>query len=543
MRQVDVDVPLHVFAADRGEVQVDLDTFVGHVADVGIVGRVTQRRCRGECHQHVGRLAVEVLDATRYAVLEYAEFDTGVEVGIGLPGDVGITFLQECHGHLSIRRGEPVGIHITVVTDFVITLRTDRCLDLQHVEPAVRPGHEILLGYDPCGTYRPEVAPAVRGMEARRGIAAVRSREEIFTVVIVLRAAEIAFIIIGDDIRGCALLVDYRTGQFVVVGREHVARAAVKQVLPALVVFMAEHYIDIVLADDFGVVEDLLKVVREITRMVFAYDTVLVGELSEIGVLYGRPAGLVERNTYIESEFEILQEQYVEESRAVEGIAFRTVGVQAGIRQTVRVRQQGTGQTGVHSVSVVVHRDAGVVLHDISLPVTDVEGIDGGYGRGEGEEVGRRVSLPVRAQRIVGEVGVTSVGTDLQPFFGLVIGFQTGGVAFHIRVFGDTFVIQVAERGVERTAIRGARYAHVVLLTHRRAESNIFPVVGGKQVLLSVINDPVAQRSIGIEFPVCADNRLAVGHAVNHVAQTAVVLRGGQVLVGHGVCRALAHAL
>lgn len=77
---------------------------------------------------------------------------------------------------------------------------------------------------------------------------------------------------------------------------------------------------------------------------------------------------------------------------------------------------RGPGQTGVHSVSVVVHRDAGVVLHDISLPVTDVEGIDGGYGRGEGEEVGRRVSLPVRAQRIVGEVGVTGVGTDLQPF-------------------------------------------------------------------------------------------------------------------------------
>jgi len=50
-------------------------------------------------------------------------------------------------------------------------------------------------------------------------------------------------------------------------------------------------------------------------------------------------------DTYIESEFEILQEQYVEESRAVEGIAFRTVGVQAGIRQTVRIRQQGTGQT------------------------------------------------------------------------------------------------------------------------------------------------------------------------------------------------------
>ena len=543
MRQVDVDVPLHVFAADRGEVQVDLDTFVGHVADVGIVGRVTQRRCRGECHQHVGRLAVEVLDATRYAVLEHAEFDTGVEVGIGLPGDVGITFLQECHGHLSIRRSEPVGIHITVVTDLVVTLRTDRCLDLQHVEPAVRPGHEILLGYDPCGTYRPEVAPAVRGMEARRGIAAVRSREEIFTVVIVLRAAEIAFIIIGDDIRSCALLVDYRTGQFVVVGREHVGRAAVKQVLPALVVFMAEHYIDIVLADDFGVVEDLLKVVREITRMVFAYDTVLIGELSEIGVLYGRPAGLVERNTYIESEFEILQEQYVEESRAVEGIAFRTVGVQAGIRQTVRIRQQGTGQTGVHSVSVVVHRDAGVVLHDISLPVTDVEGIDGGYGRGEGEEVGRRVSLPVRAQRIVGEVCVTGVGTDLQPFLGLIVCLQTCRVTLHVRIFRDTLVVQVTERSIERAAIRSTRYTDVIFLAHRGAESDVFPVIGREQIILAVVEYMVTQRGVGIEFPVGADNRLAVGDTVNHIAQTAVVFRSGEVLIGHGVCGALAHTL
>ena len=53
----------------------------------------------------------------------------------------------------------------------------------------------------------------------------------------------------------------------------------------------------------------------------------------------------------------------------------------------------------------------------------------------------------------------------------------------------------------------------------------------------------VTQRGVGIEFPVGADNRLAVGDTVNHIAQTAVVFRSSEVLIGHGVCGALAHTL
>ena len=306
---------------------------------------------------------------------------------------------------------------------------------------------------------------------------------------------------------------------------------------------MAEHYIDIVLADDFGVVEDLLKVVREITRMVFAYDTVLIGELSEIGVLYGRPAGLVERNTYIESEFEILQEQYVEESRAVEGIAFRTVGVQAGIRQSVGIGHIRTGQSGIHAVTVVVHGDAGVVLHDIALPVADIERVNRSYRRSERKDVGRRIALAVTAQRIVGEVCVTGVGTDLQPFLGLIVCLQTCRVTLHVRIFRDTFVVQVAERSIERAAIRSTRYTDVIFLAHRGAESDVFPVIGREQIILAVVEYMVTQRGVGIEFPVGADNRLAVGDTVNHIAQTAVVFRSGEVLIGHGVCGALAHTL
>ena len=65
MGHVEREVPYEVFGPDQVGVQLDFDTAVDHVADVGEDGRIAGFQRGSEFEQHVGGLAVEEVDAAR----------------------------------------------------------------------------------------------------------------------------------------------------------------------------------------------------------------------------------------------------------------------------------------------------------------------------------------------------------------------------------------------------------------------------------------------------------------------------------------------
>ena len=57
------------------------------------------------------------------------------------------------------------GIRVEIVSDVVVTLATDRSLQLEHIDPR-SPWEPCFLVDDPTSSERPEVTPAVVRMEA-----------------------------------------------------------------------------------------------------------------------------------------------------------------------------------------------------------------------------------------------------------------------------------------------------------------------------------------------------------------------------------------
>ncbi len=64
---------------------------------------------------------------------------------------------------------------------------------------------------------------------------------------------------------------------------------------------------------------------------------------------------------------------------------------------------------------------------------------------------------------------------------------------------------------------------YIIFLTQRVAVSRVDPVVGHEGVDLSVVVDTVAERGVGVELAVVADEVLSVGHYVWEITQTAVL--------------------
>ena len=88
MGDIEVHKPLEVLVVNGGPVEIELESGIAHVTDIGPVAAVADGRRSAELEQHVGSLAVEVIDATGKAALPKVKLKSGVEVGIGLPGNV-----------------------------------------------------------------------------------------------------------------------------------------------------------------------------------------------------------------------------------------------------------------------------------------------------------------------------------------------------------------------------------------------------------------------------------------------------------------------
>ena len=271
-----------MLAVDGHKIEFDLNAAVAHVVDVGIIGRIAQRGRRGERQQHVGRAAKEILDAAGDRTPVKAEFQTGIEVGVGLPGDILEAFVSEDRRNLAVRVLDRIGVRITEIADVVVTLRTDRSLELEVVEPFVRPGHEVLARDDPRAAHRPEVTPAMFGVETRRSVAAERRREEILVGVIVHHAREVAFVVVLQTRGPGVLHVDDGAGQFVVLAREHVALGCAEQVKGLVVVLVADHGVHVVVADLLRIVENLLRVVFILAGVLLREKALFAGKLAEI---------------------------------------------------------------------------------------------------------------------------------------------------------------------------------------------------------------------------------------------------------------------
>ena len=85
---------------------------------------------------------------------------------------------------------------------------------------------------------------------------------------------------------------------------------------------MSYHHIDIMPVELMGIVQDLLQVHVKLPLVGLGHHTFFAGKLAEPWVPGGGHPRLVEGDTSVECELEVLQEGYVNEACAVECIAF-----------------------------------------------------------------------------------------------------------------------------------------------------------------------------------------------------------------------------
>ena len=236
---------------------------------------------------------------------------------------------------------------------------------------------EVFFRNHPCCTSRPEVTPTVIGMETRRCIAAVRTRQEIFFVEIVLNTAKVTFGIIIGRIRSCTF-IGYGTNQLGVGRVEHIRFRTHQIVIFMTVRFMSQHHGDIVMAEHPLPVQNLLVVVRHVTQVIFIRNTVFGSILAIIRVGNNCLTGFVHIDTPIESKLEISQETHFKESVGTHGITFTLISIQQQIGSSIRITQYRTYGTCILAVTIVITHDAVSIGHDISVTVTHIHRINRG---------------------------------------------------------------------------------------------------------------------------------------------------------------------
>ena len=424
--------------------QVDLETAVAHIADVGIITVVTHRRSYREEEQHIRRLAVEVLDRTAQTTVEQLEIDTGIDVGVGFPSDVFVTFSIENDRHIITRRLYGIHIGIEVIRDIVVTLRTDREFQFQHIDPI---GMEPALLVDqPSGTGRPEVTPTVIGVEARRRIATVRTADDDTVVELVLGTAEVTFVVVLRTIRLRRLLIFNGTVQLIVVDGKHVRFGTVKQIVFKIVEFMTNHYAHTMfIVERVVVVDQLLGIDLENTIVFDTYDTVRIGELTIERVVDRIKTSLVEVAADIQCNGQIFVQLDIGKIRTGERITATQVRIQPNRLQSVGVGHVRTNQAGIHTIAIVVHFETVLVDLDIFVAVAHEHRINRSHRIGETEYIDSRRSIALIRQYAAFVVRIADISSHFQPFLGLVIGTQTTGITREIRVVDDTVVLQITQ--------------------------------------------------------------------------------------------------
>ena len=224
-------------------------------------------------------------------------------------------------------------------------------------------------------------------------------------------------------------------------------------------------------------------------------------------------------------ELQEFREVYVQRERSVQLAAFGSGVVVAVGAQRVTCGKERTAQTRIVACShtVVVLRVAVFVDADLRIAVlvqrAYIDRIDRSDTRGVVHQVG---GVPRGAQVGVGfrcRVGVTHVGTHLQPCSCLIVCLEACGKALVARIFDDTVFIQIAQAGVERTFVHRSLNADVVFLAECGAVSGVAPVVVYHVVGLAVRLVAASQRGVRVQSAVHADEAFTCGKRVDVVPQ------------------------
>ena len=368
-------------------------------------------------------------------------------------------------------------------------------------------------------------------MEAGAAVPAERGAGEDARGIVVLDPGQETFRVVGRRLGRGGLAVDERAVQLEVVGGEHLGLVAVQVRVVVPVVLVAHEDVQVVLAELLRVVQQLLGVQGGRPGVGLGHGTAGGGELAVEHVGHVRGPVLVHVQGGVQGELEVLQEGEVRRAVHVVGVALVVVRVQLVGHQRVRVREDGPGEAGVHPVAVVHHPEAVLVDHHLAGGVPDVQRIDGRHPGGEGPDVTRAGGVPVVRERVVLVARVGHVPGELHPRLGLPVQPEAGRQALHVGVEGDALVVQPAERRVGVHLLGTAHRAQVVLLADGIPVAGLHPVVREQEVVLPAVVREPAQGGPGIEFPVLADEGLALRDGVHQVAQAAVGARFGHRLV------------
>ena len=528
MRHVQVHAPNEILLADDVTTELNLNTTVSHITNVGPDRRVTGLGRYAQAEEHVRSLAVEDVDTTIEAITPETKLNTYVQVRVGLPRNILVTLANKHVGYTVVTVVLDriyIGIEV-VVRQTVVTLRTERSLELQHVNPvSVEPS---LLVDNPSGTNRPEVTPAVVGVEHRRSIATERSREVVTILVIVHTTEHVTLVVVLRNRRRAGRAVRNGTRKLRVVGREHTTLRCAQTVALTVVHLMTNQQVYVVVAKRLNVGQELLEVVRNRTAVALTNDTTVGSKLTIVTILYRGRTRLINRYVTVYGQLQTIIDVDIGETTGREGVTLRAVHIELHRLQRVRRTGLTTYHTGVATITKVIYLEAVLVDHDITLTITNIERIDGSGQHSIGEGVTTiRSTLIVGAVTIVPEeVRVREVTTNLQPLLGLIVSAQTSRQTLHVRTVNDTRVVQVTHRSVEVGAIRSSSNIYVVLLAERCILVDLIePVVGLHPILLTIVGHLATLRSLGVDLTVRTDQVLTLGVRHHVVAQTTLVVR------------------
>ncbi len=245
VREVHVQVHQPILGAHHVAAHVDVDAAVVHAADVSHTRGVARSVGVGYVHQHILGLTIVELDLRRQTILPQAGRHAHGKEFLSLPAQLGVVdgayhqtrlVVVVVRSHESERR---------ISVDVGITLSTVRNFELQGVE-RIAVGEEVLALQIPHGAQSIESGAAVARAETRRGVVTHRSVEEVFTVEVILQAAESRVeVVFAGVVRSRGSSRSVADGHHTLVGLAAAARR--EFVVTVLYALVTGQYIEVVL--------------------------------------------------------------------------------------------------------------------------------------------------------------------------------------------------------------------------------------------------------------------------------------------------------
>ena len=207
------------------------------------------------------------------------------------------------------------------------------------------------------------------------------------------------------------------------------------------------------ICESLRVVKQLLEVVRQITSVSLADDTVIRSILTIESVSQTCRTLLSKRSTCIESESEVLQEVYVNKCVSIQCVTIVSILIEEVITQCIRLTEDRTLQTSVLLITIVVHCVTIVILHNLLVRITNIERIDRSDSSGSSKDISSRSRIARILCEVTLIVGVSSVSTYAQPLLCLILSLQTSSQTLIVRLINDTLAIEVTCRHINLSTL------------------------------------------------------------------------------------------